>query len=69
LIISSIFNTGIDAVLSLIEALIFGIVFVFVFRVRLSDIERAMKGDGTERSPNFYLVQNMQYPTQAYNTQ
>ena len=58
-----------DAVLSLMEALIFGIVFAFVFRVRDSDIDRAMKGDGTERSQNFYLVQNMQYPTQAYNTQ
>ena len=58
-----------DAALTLIEALIFGIVFAFVFRVRLSDIERAIKGDGTERSPNFYLVQNMQYPTQTYHTQ
>jgi hypothetical protein len=60
-----------DAMLSLMEALIFGIVFAFVFRVRISDIERAIKGDGTERSPNFYLVQNMQYPSthQTYDAQ
>lgn len=57
-----------DAMLSLMEALIFGIVFAFVFRVRISDIERAIKGDGTERSPNFYLVQNMQYPSSTHQT-
>ncbi|KAK4029354.1 hypothetical protein OUZ56_022352 [Daphnia magna] len=49
-----------DALLTLAEALLFGLVFTFVYRVRQCDIDRAIKGDGAERSPNFFLIPNMQ---------
>lgn len=45
-----------DAVLSLAEALVFGIVFTFVFRVKMSDIEHHIKGDYTDRSLSFHLI-------------
>ena len=48
-----------DAVLSMAEALIFGIVFTFVFRVKMSDIEAFTKGDATDRSLSFHLVSGM----------
>ncbi|KAI9560293.1 hypothetical protein GHT06_014308 [Daphnia sinensis] len=51
---------NIDAVLTLAEALLFGVIFTFVYRVRQSDIDRAIKGDGAERSPNFFLIPSMQ---------
>ena len=52
-------STAMDAVLSMAEALIFGIVFTFVFRVKMSDIEAFTKGDATDRSLSFHLVSGM----------
>lgn len=47
-----------DAVLSLAEALIFGIVFTFVFRIRDNDLERSVKVDYMDRYANHNLMRN-----------
>lgn len=52
-----------NALLSLAEALVFGVVFAVVFRVQISDIDRSNKVDYVDTYTNLNLIRNNMYQT------
>lgn len=56
-------QTGMNALLSLAEALVFGVVFAVVFRVQISDIDRSNKVDYVDTYTNLNLIRNNMYQT------